>query len=1052
MAVTVYLFSPQLVCLGVIEPSSLVHSEAAYQVTAEFRTEKEITSGYCIGFFCVDKRFRLFELDEVDYRDTTGDLYVTGTDLAICELTDIVVTDIRCVAMTASAALDHLLDASSSGWTVGDVITTDAESSRHYYKSLWESIVSLMDKYQVRMVPHFVISGACEITDRVIDIISIEPVYRGRFFESEDDATSVVVSVTGNPKTALYGRGKGVETGTTESGDSTYGPRLTFADVVWSTANGDPVDKPLHQEWVGDDTAKAAFGRGGKHRFGVAIFEDITDPEELLKATWEYLQKIAWPTVNASAMVQDLEMVAGYSWAAVRVNDLVVIRPKLFPNDVTATITQIQRDYVNPANTKLEISTTGIVTSASSLYSATTKKLETAENRISNAITRDSVIDTMVTKIMSSGTKMYTDSESGALVFESDDGTSAMTLTGGGWMIADEKIGENWNWRTAATGDGIVADAITTGMLQASVVKIFGSDHFYWDSENIYIKEGSGVPMTLYGVTLTKDEGGVYTWYLKNNTSIGMEVYAWNGQRVEAGTIVTIVWFGAQTAFTFTYNEGGTTWRTINLAAGDGSTVITIQDYSDVGRFDKTFGESITLNVYSFDGDMTDVGTTWDIGDLTIPATESAWSGVMKAANTRGIYTLNIERISTDTDVLISTVDLSTAVETQVGQCNAGNWSESFTRLDGQFDLMYSRAAPSLRQIRIGRYDGEHLGIGYTTDGGVTWQTAIDFDGIVLSGDAVTLKTVGSFIDIRNNVFTAYGGSNVNIMSGGALNLNAGANFYCKAGSVANFVTDDFVLQNADGRNLMTVSSIEGKEGQIFLGDEGFPVNFAGDFILPVANGGTGYNFGQVHRLTGSPPAGLGEDGDLAIKYASSSGAYSAFTPIITNAVTKPGSAAEHGGMTRYWNDHYGVDNAIPQGYWAVGNDNGYCYGIYGQFTSPSDPVSGAITIELTGYKYYNNSAGLTAYIVDSNETVIGTASVLFAYRSAGTVTGTFSSISLAANTVYSVLICDPSGTRGNTSKAYVEMGTVTFPAYSGSSACGLYIKSAGNWVTVFQT
>ena len=106
----------------------------------------------------------------------------------------------------------------------------------------------------------------------------------------------------------------------------------------------------------------------------------------------------------------------------------------------------------------------------------------------------------------------------------------------------------------------------------------------------------------------------------------------------------------------------------------------------------------------------------------------------------------------------------------------------------------------------------------------------------------------------------------------------------------------------------------------------------------------------------------------------------------------------------------------------------------------------------MTGYKYYNNSAGLTAYIVDGLDNVLGTASILLAYRSSGTVSGTFTSVSLAANTTYRILVCDPSGTRGNTSKSYIEMGTVTFPAYSGSSACGLYIKSAGSWVTVFQT
>lgn len=47
-------------------------------------------------------------------------------------------------------------------------------------------------------------------------------------------------------------------------------------------------------------------------------------------------------------------------------------------------------------------------------------------------------------------------------------------------------------------------------------------------------------------------------------------------------------------------------------------------------------------------------------------------------------------------------------------------------------------------QIRIGRYDGVHLGIGYTNDGGQTWQNAIGFDGVHLSaGDSQILETAG---------------------------------------------------------------------------------------------------------------------------------------------------------------------------------------------------------------------------------------------------------------------------------------------------------------------
>lgn len=1043
----IYLFSPQKSLVAVYEAAALVHDETAFEVTCEFKTDLQITSGFAVGFKCVDGRFRLFEIDEVDYRDAEGDLYVTATDQAVRELTDIVVEDLRCVAMTAPAAVEHLLTATSSGWVVGSVLTTAAISSRHYYKTLWECLVNLMDRYGIRMEPYYVLSANGTITEKRIDLLSTEATYRGRFFESGDETGSVTVTVSGSPKTALYGRGKGVESGETEEGDATYGPRLNFGDVVWSTLNGDPVDKPLHQEWVGDPDALQAFGRNGKHRFGVAIFEDETDPEKLLQRTWDYLQTVCWPTVSATATIYDMEMAEGYTWAAVRVNDLVVIRPKLFPADITAKIVKIHRDYVDPAATKLEISSTGVEITAASLYSKTTKQLEIASQLPPDVLTINSVIDTMRTQIMSSGTRMYTDPNTGAFVFVSADGNRAMMLTGAGWMIASSKTGDgSWNWRTAATGSGIVADQITAGVLQASIVKIFGSDHFYWDSENIYIREGVGESMTLYNVTLTKTSGvvteDIFGPQDVDSATTTLSLWA-GGQGPGPNTDVYVTCDGTDGSFIFSYAspDGSSTLHhtftqaeTFTFNTGAGCTYALLQNlHANITGF----------RVYMLAAiDPTDVGTTWDLGSLTIPASETAYSGALKLANTVGTYRLSVGSVSRNCNVQVTSVDLSTATEVLVATITgAGDYV--LTR-GAPFDLMLKRPAPSLKQIRIGKYDGTNYGIGYTTDGGATWQTAMDFNGLNVDGDAIALRTEGGYIDIRDGTFSAGAASTVNIQSGGS--------FTCQAGSDVRFITDDFAIKNSAGKNLMAIGSTEGREGQIILGDEGFPVNFAGDFILPVENGGTGYNSGQVHRVTSAPPSGLGKDGDLAIRYASSSGAYSAFVPVAVDAASKSGSRATRSGMDRYWNVHNWVDSAIPENYYAAGNDNGYAYGIFATFTSPQDPVSGVITLELTGYKYYQNASGLTCYIADENGNILASGAVVLPYRSETVATVTFSSLTMTASTNYQLLICDSSSTLGNTSKSYIRKGSLVFPAYSGSQACGLYIKSAGSWVTVFTT
>jgi len=65
----------------------------------------------------------------------------------------------------------------------------------------------------------------------------------------------------------------------------------------------------------------------------------------------------------------------------------------------------------------------------------------------------------------------YTD-DKGNMVFVSADGTSAMTLTGNGFAIANNKDEwGDWIWRTFGTGEGFTADLIVAGQLEAERIR-----------------------------------------------------------------------------------------------------------------------------------------------------------------------------------------------------------------------------------------------------------------------------------------------------------------------------------------------------------------------------------------------------------------------------------------------------------------------------------------------------------------------------------------------------------------------------------------------------
>lgn len=128
-------------------------------------------------------------------------------------------------------------------------------------------------------------------------------------------------------------------------------------------------------------------------------------------------------------------------------------------------------------------------------------------------------IDILKNQLVATKSGWYTDAN-GNIMFEAQDGQSAMMLSGSGFMVASGKDASgNWNWRTFGTGEGFTADLITAGILRAGTITILGTDQFYWDADNIYIFDPENPDRqirigkydgTNYGIGYTTDNG--QTW------------------------------------------------------------------------------------------------------------------------------------------------------------------------------------------------------------------------------------------------------------------------------------------------------------------------------------------------------------------------------------------------------------------------------------------------------------------------------------------------------------------------------------------------------------
>lgn len=253
------------------------------------------------------------EENKVVYRDHEGDLRlvvikelddsdsINGPETtAICEpefmeLAETFVLDRRFTDKTAQEALDAAL--LNTGY-VGEVEVELGLASTNFYRlPVVDAVFDIISTWGGEFKDIVEFDTNNNIIARKIKILQRLGADTGQRFEIDHNITEIGRTVLSYPKTAMYGWGASLETD--DGGNTRY---IDFGDVVWSKANGDPVDKPKGQMWVGDPEAFENYKRyrdgAWRHRFGEFSNQEYDDPEELLWATWQNLQANKYPVVN----------------------------------------------------------------------------------------------------------------------------------------------------------------------------------------------------------------------------------------------------------------------------------------------------------------------------------------------------------------------------------------------------------------------------------------------------------------------------------------------------------------------------------------------------------------------------------------------------------------------------------------------------------------------------------------------------------------------------------------------------------------------------------
>ncbi|NCB65130.1 MAG: hypothetical protein EOM48_03035, partial [Bacilli bacterium] len=369
------------------------------------------------------------------------------------------IKDKRPTDATVSTALGGILE--GSRWQLGVIQSAHSATSNYYYISRLEAFWDFIEKWNVEFKLRMVYSDGVIIA-RYVDIYDQLSADYGKWYEYGDQLLTVEKEEDRQGVyTALIGRGKGEET---EAGG--FGRRILFSDVEWTIAGGDPVDKPLLQDYVELPSATAQYGYSdGTPRIGIVEFEDITDPILLLEATYQTLLANSRPQVQFKAGV-DEKGVSEIGEIVSIIRDDLNIRYK-------TRVYKLRRNFLDQMDKEFTFGDK-LTTSQGERSVQINKDIKKQEAQTISWL--EVVNKAMMSMFWNEDGYNYTFSAvndynlpGGFYSFNApiDENPTKCIYMGAGMLaIANSKLPDgSWNFRTWGTGDGFTADLINAGTI-----------------------------------------------------------------------------------------------------------------------------------------------------------------------------------------------------------------------------------------------------------------------------------------------------------------------------------------------------------------------------------------------------------------------------------------------------------------------------------------------------------------------------------------------------------------------------------------------------------
>jgi|GEM_PF-6280739 len=512
-----------------------------FRIAAHLAESEGIIEGNYIGFKDLDGNFQMFDIIRIEEEHSNTLLKSVYCENVYYELNDDFITSISQTATTATLALTAVL--TNTRWEVGSITVTGTHDFSVDRNTALYGLQHVLSIFNGELNVRIILSNNT-IIHRYVDILLRRGNDTGKIFTYSEDIQNIKRTVDmSSVKTAMYGYGK-----STEQTDGSI-LRLDFSGVTW-TYPTNPANKPNGQLYVVDTAALALYGRvgGTRNRFGIFEITDESDASNLLQKTWDYLQTVNHPLINYEMNILDLEQISGLSNEAVRLGDTVYVidtefKPAL---KVSARVIEMKRYIREPIKTEIVLGNYMPVLTDESFQTRDTADLISNykgswDDKFSEATgvptsALEGIINVLNNEIYSAGGYVFITDTDGLIVYDQPTkaaATKAVRIKGGIVAISNTKVSGEFVFRTFMTGDGVTANEVNTGTLNANLVTVQGDTKFYWNGTNIYVINPSDSNKqirigkydgTNYGIAFTEDNGA--TW----NT-----IMDWSGVTVNDG-------------------------------------------------------------------------------------------------------------------------------------------------------------------------------------------------------------------------------------------------------------------------------------------------------------------------------------------------------------------------------------------------------------------------------------------------------------------------------------------------------------------------------------